>query len=40
MKKRGGGWAFFEKPVVGKAAGRSTSGIHNEVEEEEKGGKI
>jgi hypothetical protein len=32
--KRGGGWIFCEKPVVGKAAGRLMNGIHDEIEEE------
>jgi hypothetical protein len=38
--KRGGGWVFWKKPVVGKAAGRSMSGLHDEVVEEEKGGRF
>ena len=38
--KKGGGWEFWKNPEVGKTAGRSMSGIHDEVEGEEKGGKI
>jgi hypothetical protein len=31
---------ILRKPVVGKAAGRSMSGIHDEVEEDGKGGDL
>ncbi len=39
MEIGAGVWVFWKKPVVGETAGRSMSGIHDEVVEEEKGGE-